>query len=33
MTCYGVSAGPAAEVDGDGAAGLPEGVPADQTNI
>ena len=33
MTCYGVGAGGPADVGGEGAAGLPEGVPADQTNI
>jgi len=33
MTCYGVGAGPTAEVEGEGAAGLPAGVPPDQTNI
>ena len=33
MTCYGVGAGPTAEVEGDGAAGLPAGIPPDQTNI
>lgn len=33
MTCYGVGAGGEADVDGRGAAGLPPGVPPDQTNI
>ncbi len=37
MTCYGVGAGiqddNAVEGEGEGAAGLPAGVPADQTNI
>ena len=32
MTCYGIGADVGCK-DGDGAAGLPEGVPADQTNI
>jgi len=32
MTCYGIGADVGCK-DGDGSAGLPEGVPADQTNI
>jgi len=32
MTCYGLGAKLAASPGADGAAGLPEGVPADQTN-
>jgi 4,5-DOPA dioxygenase extradiol len=33
MTCYGVGAGCEVEVDGEAAAGLPRGVPPDQTNL
>ena len=32
MTCYGIGVDVGCK-DGDGAAGLPAGVPADQTNI
>jgi len=33
MTCYGLGVDGLQCVEGEGAAGLPEGVPADQTNI
>jgi 4,5-DOPA dioxygenase extradiol len=32
MTCYGVGTGEAGPGRAEGAASLPEGVPADQTN-
>ena len=33
MTCYGLGVDGLKCVDGEGAAGVPHGVPADQTNI
>jgi len=33
MTCYGLGVQAECPVEGDGAAGMPEGVPADQSNI